>query len=530
MAFRTLHCPLINFCYGHPLLNAFHVGKAVTRKHCIHLVVLPQCATHLTTHEVGAIQIPYKTRCKSQQQCHRKLCSQTQSNEASTSSWVYDVNFTPELDLQGFEDNFSEIANNVNHRKGDADVHYILQLWKTVQKLKNEYWEKINDVAQLKAHAHSSSTSNSNLKELEKSNEVLQRLGAEIGGKQHELYQCAAMLPNRTHPQVPLDEDAEPTLIELVGTKPNFDFPIKNHIDLGEDLDILRIKHLGHITGHRSYYLKGAGAQLEEALVQYTLDRLLAKGFKMISVPDIVKPVPFEGCGMRTKGLHTQVYKIDADRHPGGYCLSGTAEVGIAGYFMDRTFELGELPQKVAAVSRCFRAETSGLSEARGLYRVHQFTKVEMFAVVADEHGDESETIFQEFHQIQRDLFTELGLHFQILDMPAHDLGAPAYRKFDMEAWMPARKAYGEISSTSNCTDYQSRRLKIKYKTSSGDTRFVHTLNGTACAVPRMIIAILESFQQPNRTIVIPKALQPYMYGESLITKPKRKALIHTRL
>ncbi|XP_002733295.2 serine--tRNA ligase, mitochondrial-like, partial [Saccoglossus kowalevskii] len=289
---------------------------------------------------------------------------------------------------------------------------------------------------------------------------------------------------------------------------------------------ILRVRNLGHLTGHRSYYLLGAGAELEEALVKYSLAKILREGFKCISVPDAVRPVVFEACGMNTSGLHTQVYHLHPDRHS-ELCLTGTSEISMAGYYMNRILEHCDLPQKLAAVSRCYRAETAHTAEARGLYRVHQFTKVEMFAVTRN--NIESDQIHQQFLTIQKQLFSGLGLHFRVLDMPSEELGAPAYRKFDIEAWMPGRDTYGEISSTSNCTDYQSRRLNIKYRDKSNSEHFVGTVNGTACAVPRMIIAILETYQQEDGSVEIPLALQSYMRGQAVITKPTRKPLHFTR-
>lgn len=175
------------------------------------------------------------------------------------------------------------------------------------------------------------------------------------------------------------------------------------------------------------------------------------------------------------------------------------------------------------AVSRCYRAEISTNVEEKGLYRVHQFTKVEMFSVTPDETGEESNQKLDEIVSSQKELFKELGLNFVLLDMPSHELGAAAYRKYDMEAWMPGRNMYGEISSASNCTDYQSRRLHITYKNRNGVEKFAHTVNGTGCAVPRMLISVLETHQLQNGDVMVPKALQPYMRGRTVITQPAKK-------
>lgn len=195
--------------------------------------------------------------------------------------------------------------------------------------------------------------------------------------------------------------------------------------------------------------------------------------------------------------------------------------MALAGYFAGSKLKPDQLPVKVTAVSRCFRAETSKLQEERGIYRVHQFTKVEMFSVC---RPSESHAMLEEFREIETNLFLNLGLHFKLLDMPPHELGAPAYRKYDIEAWMPGRKQWGEISSCSNCTDYQARRLNIKVDDTD---EFAHTVNGTACAIPRMLIAIVETFQHKDGYIEIPKVLQKFMKTEKIV---KQKVLPEVKL
>lgn len=428
------------------------------------------------------------------------------STNQARETWVFSSHVKPDIDMKYIMKNVDAIAHNISQRKGDADVYKVVELWKELKKLEKK----------------------------QANEEGFHLLQEKLRETEEQFLQFACALPNDTHPETPKNETDEARLVEEVGAKRIADFHLKDHSELGEHLNIIRTKNLGHITGHRSYYLRGSGAQLEKALVRYTLDRLINRhGFQLISVPDIIRPVVFEGCGMRTKGLHTQVYKLDPNYHQDDLCLAGTAEVGIAGYLMNRVFNLDQLPLRIAAVSRCFRAETAHSAEARGLFRVHQFTKVEMFGVSAVETGHESEEMFHEFVAIQRDLFKDMGLHFQILDMPAHDLGSPAYRKYDIEAWMPGRCNYGEISSASNCTDYQSRRLKIKYCQNGmpqSESAYVHTLNGTACAVPRLIIAILENFQNKDGSVNIPEVLQPFMYGQKVIEKPSTGYLHYTRL
>lgn len=209
-----------------------------------------------------------------------------------------------------------------------------------------------------------------------------------------------------------------------------------------------------------------------------------------------------------------QVYSLDPAVHSPDLCLSGTAEMALAGYLSGKNLSKESLPLKLAAISRCYRAETSNLHEERGLYRVHEFTKVEMF--IACQPAD-SDQILEDLREQQEEIFEKLGLCFNVFDMPPHELGAQAYRKYDVEAWMEGRAMWGEVSSCSNCLDYQTRRLGVK----SGD-EFVHTLNGTACAIPRLLIALVENGQNEKGAIALPEVLWGYMRGKKVIGKQKK--------
>ncbi|XP_076752154.1 serine--tRNA ligase, mitochondrial-like [Xylocopa sonorina] len=321
-------------------------------------------------------------------------------------------------------------------------------------------------------------------------------------------------IPNQTDSTV-LSYGKEPKILKEYGCKPEFDFKPEQFSELVTKLKLLKSQHLGPFIGQRGYILLGDLAELENALVHYTVGKLIRFGFKLISVPDIIPTKVIERCGLIADNERTLTYNLDPF-YGDDYSLSGTAEMSLAYKVMNTVFDSADLPLKLAAVSRCFRAEVSNLMEERGIYRAHQFTKVEMFVC---SKGEESQRLFQELHKIQENLFSSLDLHFQVIDMPPHDLGAPAYRKVDVEGWMPGRNLYGELSSCSNCTDYQSRRLGIKYKTKNGDILHVHTLNGTACAIPRMLIALCETYQTKHGRINIPQVLMPYMKEKTLIKK-----------
>ncbi|XP_055556085.1 serine--tRNA ligase, mitochondrial isoform X3 [Falco cherrug] len=346
----------------------------------------------------------------------------------------------------------------------------------------------------------------------------LQQLLAEEATLDEQFYIQALQLPNRTHPEAPVGDESQARVVEVVGEKPVFTFKPKGHLELGESLDIIRQRRLSHVSGHRSYYLCGAGALLQHALVRFAMTKLLSKGFLPMTVPDLLRGAVFEGCGMQPNATPSPIYTIDPSRFE-DLCLAGTSEVGIAGYFMDHAVRLEDLPLRIVCSSTCYRAETDTGREPWGLYRVHQFTKVEMFGVTAAESGAESEALLAEFVALQKEIFSELGLHYRVLDMPTEELGLPAYRKFDIEAWMPGRGKYGEISSASNCTDYQSRRLNIMYSDSARRLRHAHTVNGTACAVSRMLIALLECNQLPDGSVRVPPALQPFI-GQTVLTRP----------
>ncbi|XP_043260842.1 serine--tRNA ligase, mitochondrial [Colletes gigas] len=331
--------------------------------------------------------------------------------------------------------------------------------------------------------------------------------------KESFLYELSK-IPNQTDPTI-LSYGNEPQVLKKCGCKPEFDFELQEFLPLVKKLKLLRNEALGPLVGQRGYIFVGDLAELEEALVHYTVNELVKHGFKLVSVPDIIPTKVIERCGLISDNERTLVYTLNSS-YGDNYSLSGTSEMALAYKIMNTTFSIDDLPLKLAAVSRCFRAETSSTINERGIYRVHQFTKVEMFVCSEQEKSMEE---FQNLQAIQENLFSSLNLHFKIIDMPPCDLGAPAYRKVDMEGWMPGRQLYGELSSCSNCTDYQSRRLSIKYKARNGEVLHVHTLNGTACAIPRMLIALCETHQTKHARIKIPEILIPYMRGKTLIRK-----------
>jgi len=305
----------------------------------------------------------------------------------------------------------------------------------------------------------------------------------------------------------------------LVYEKPfvNPSFKLRKFEDIGRLLSGVRLSNLTLFSGDRTYYLTGCLAELEQALIRWTVDQLISCGFSLLSVPDLLHPSIISACGMHVDGERTQIYQLDPIY--GDVALSGTAEMALGGFLIGKTFHSSELPRKICAVSRCYRAETGRQGEEKGLYRVHQFTKVEMFCVT-EGILEKSQAALAEIHQLERSLFSKLGLAYRVLDMCADELGDPAAEKYDIEAWLPGREMWGEISSCSNCTDYQTRRLSVHQE----DGSFCHTVNGTACAIPRMIIAICEQMQLENGNVIIPDVLRQYMRGQEIMEAKSRKA------
>ncbi|XP_052473098.1 serine--tRNA ligase, mitochondrial [Carassius gibelio] len=440
----------------------------------------------------------------------------------------------PKLDMQRVCEEPDAVKGELEHRKGDlraADVGVIISVWKKLQEVQKEIsdLETRKNVISAKVRALVDEHDKSTLASLEEYTsareegrairEKLGQLYVQEGELEKEHYCRALRLPNRSHPSVPIGDESQARVVELVGAKREFDFKPKGHLEIGESLDIIRQRRLAHVSGHRSYYLRGAGATLQFALQNYTLDFLQKRGFIPMVVPDMLKSVVFEGCGMQPNAHKSQVYSLDPSRFP-DLNLAGTGEVGVAGYFMDHAVNFKDLPVRTVCSSTCYRAETDTGREAWGLYRVHHFNKVEMFGVTSNETGEESAQLLEEFVKLQKEIFSSLKLHFRVLDMPTQELGPPAFRKYDIEAWMPGRGGFGEISSASNCTDYQSRRLNILYEGDDGNLKYAHTVNATACAVPRTVIAILETHQTKEGTVLVPEVLRHYL-GLEVIEKPK---------
>jgi seryl-tRNA synthetase len=425
------------------------------------------------------------------------------------------------VDFKAVRDNLASVRANCELRKASVDPAAVVALYEAFTALKGrtDSVREARNAAAAAMKGPQTAESRAALVAQGKALKVqLAELEAELDAAEVSLQREGQRLPNDTHPAVPRSGDeADATVLRVVGSPAAFPFPTRDHVALGDALGLFDFDAGAKASGTRFVYLKGAAALLELALVQWALSRAVAAGFTPYTTPDLVRASAVEKCGFQPRAANTQVYAIEESE----LCLTGTAEIPLGAIYGDAVLPAASLPLRMAAFGHCFRTEAGAAGAGtRGLYRLHQFSKVELFVISTPEQSD---AIHDQLLEFETSLYTELGLHFKVLDMPACDLGAPAYRKFDVEAWMPGLGRFGEISSASNCTDYQARRLNIKFRPPGSAAepkpalRFTHTLNATACAVPRMIIAILETHQRADGSVAIPAALQPFMGGMTVI-------------
>jgi seryl-tRNA synthetase len=314
------------------------------------------------------------------------------------------------------------------------------------------------------------------------------------------------VISNILDPEAPIGGEEDFVVIEHVGTPHDFaavGFEPKDHVELGKLLGAIDTERGAKVSGSRSYYLTGVGALLEFALVNYAISSATKAGFIPVIPPVLVKPAAMEGTGFLGQAAEN-VYHLEKD----DYYLVGTSEVPLAAFHMDEILDGAKLPLRYAGYSSCFRREAGSYGkDTRGIIRVHQFDKVEMFSFCKPEEAKEEH---KRLLQWEKDFLNAMEIPYRVIDVASGDLGSSANRKFDIEAWIPTQSAYREVTSTSNCTEFQARRLNIRYKDSDG-TKAVATLNGTLVAIPRMIVAILENHQNADGTVNVPAALQPFL-------------------
>lgn len=411
------------------------------------------------------------------------------------------------LDIKFIRQNPDLIKDACSKRGMKVDVDRLLSLDETRRDLMHKQ-------EQLRAERKKGSKSKPGAAEIAKMRSLgdeVKKLELELETINSEYNELLLKIPNLIHPESPVGGEKDYRVLSTHGQVPAFSFPPKDHEALLAKLDWIDFERGAKAAASKFYFVKNDLVKINQALIAYGLDVVEKHGFVLVETPDVAKNEILRGIGFNPRGPETQVYSIENTE----LSLIGTAEITMGGYHADEILDLSAGPKKYAALSHCFRTEAGSYGKAsKGLYRVHQFTKLEMFVFC---QPAESEKMHQDLLSIEQEICDGLGLAYRVIDTASGDLGAPAYRKYDLEAWMVMNAAggeqggYGEITSTSNCTDYQARRLNIRHRQPDGSTEYVHTLNGTAVVLSRFPLAIIEQFQQADGSVKIPKILRKYM-------------------
>lgn len=411
------------------------------------------------------------------------------------------------IDLKFLKHNLEQAKEILTKRNVTIDVEKILDL----DKKRSELTQKIDNLRaeRNKTAKLNNPESHQKGKELK---EELKKLEPELETINKELKILLWELPNTLDPHTPAGRDEKDYVtLKKSGEPPEFDFKPLDHADLGKNLDIIDFEKGAKVAGSQFYFLKNDAVLLEQALINFAFGILTKEKFALLETPDLSKLSVLDGIGFKPRGPETQIYKIEGE----DLGLIATAEITIGGFHQNEIIDEKTLPLKYAGLSHCFRREAGGYGRySRGLYRVHQFTKVEMFIYCLPQ---ESAQMHNYLLGIEEKIYQALEIPYRVVDVVSGDLGAPAIRKFDVEGWMPGRGDYGEITSTSNCTDYQAARLNIKYRKKDGKTEYIHMLNGTAIAISRALIVILENYQEKDGSIRIPKVLIPFMGKDKIL-------------
>lgn len=468
----------------------------------------------------------------------RRLCSQNLRAEKPAATSAPKQN----LPLKHIRENVELYERNCLERnykvqsKYPARIASLFQQWKQ-ERLKGRSLRERSKLLQSQIAEADASLRSTILEEARKLKEELSLIEKAELAMENETQVLAAAIPNLTDDCTPRGDEFK--LIDNINDHPDPTLSStsrRSHLDIGNDLNLIDLPSAATVSGSGWYYLLNEGALLEQALIQYAIQTALSSGFQLVSPPSLVYSHIGSACGFQPRDLNDeqQIYRIaqvPEDRRP-ELSLAGTAEIPLAGMKANTVIEESELPILKVAVSRSYRAEAGahGL-DTRGLYRVHEFTKVELFAWTLPDHGSTTET-FNTLVAVQKDILSSLGLHCRVLEMPSTDLGSSAYRKWDIEAFFPSRRTrnegWGEVTSTSICTDYQTRRLGTRVRMGKEVSyEYPYTVNGTAMAVPRVLAALLENgWNEAEGTVMIPKVLRPFMGGKEKIGPKKAKEVV----
>lgn len=412
------------------------------------------------------------------------------------------------LDIKFIRENPEKVKEACRAKKEEVDIDRLL-------KLDKKYLSLLQKTEELR-HKRKESSKKPPKKGVtpKYSKEELKEYEEETRKAKEERDRLLLEVPNLPSPDVKFGQsELDNEVISTWGEKTAFNFEPLDYLTLTESLDLVDVKRAGKVSGTRFGYLKNEAVLLEFALVNFALATLIKEGFQPVIPPALIKEDSMLGMGYLAHGGEEETYHLTQD----GLYLAGTSEQSVGPMHRDEVLNGEELPRRYVAFSSCFRREAGSWGkDTKGIFRVHQFDKVEMFSFTTRENSMKEHDYFL---ALEEKLVRTLGIPYRVVKMCTSDLGNPAARKFDIECWIPSQGKYRETHSTSCCTDYQARRLNIKYKDKDGKKNFVHMVNGTAFAIGRTIIALIENFQEKDGSILIPKVLRPYMEGKKKITK-----------
>ena len=416
------------------------------------------------------------------------------------------------LDIKYIREHIAEIKQNCVSRRVKLDVDALI----AADDARRELQQKIDALRAARNSGSKGKPSPEEIAKMRAVGEEIKQLEDEFKTVEAGYLELMLQVPNMTHPESPVGGEEDFRVVHQKDMAP-FAFAPKDHEELLTKLDLIDFERGAKVAAAKFYFAKNDLVRLNQALINYGLDVVTKHGFDILETPDLARNSVLQGAGFNPRGNETQIYSVENT----DLSLIGTAEITVGGYHADEILDLSKGPKKYVALSHCFRTEAGAYGRtSKGLYRVHQFTKLEMFVYCKPE---ESEALHQELLGIEREICDGLGLSYRVIDIASADLGGPAYRKYDIEAFMTMKGEegsqgdFGEVTSTSNCTDYQARRLNIRYRNEAGATEFVHTLNGTAVVLSRFPIAIVEQYQNEDGTIRVPEVLQKYL-GKTLIS------------
>jgi len=424
------------------------------------------------------------------------------------------------LDIKFIREHSEEIKKAAELKKIDLDVDELLYVdqrrrdllteLESLQATKNEFSKIIGTLS-----AEERQVKLLEMKEVDLKSTQIKALLEEVLLQYNELMTKVPTIPAADTPVG--KDDRDNVEVEKGGKIPDFDFPIKDHIQLGKDLDILDVDRGAKVAGYRGYYVKNDGVLLMMGFLMYALQKMVARGYAPMIPPTLIKEFALFGSGyFKGKDYNPdtdEIYMVGGQEKK---FLVGTAEPSILAYYSDEVLDGAMLPIRNSGFSQCYRSEIGSYGkDTKGIYRVHEFMKIEQ-VVIAPANIELADKLQQEMLEISKELHRDLGLPYRVLRICGGDLGAGKYKQFDMEAWIPSRNAYGETGSSSNFLDWQSRRLNVKYKTAEGKKEFAYMLNNTALPSPRIFIAILENYQQADGSVIVPEVLRPFV-GKDVI-------------